>query len=118
RHRLVLRAASRAAGELAAETELSVAPGRLSVAGRPAEAFCVTLAAALAGAAEGELLLHRVLPEGSDGGAAGVGAEVLGWAVAGGGLRPMVLPPARAAPVGTGRVRPGFRLPVPPPGPG
>ncbi|MER5866461.1 hypothetical protein [Kitasatospora sp. NPDC002040] len=107
-HRLTLRSLGLLDGEeLAAAAGLRVAAGRPVELGREAEAFCVTLAAAVAGYGSGELLLHR-----ADGG-------VHGWALVDGWLRPMSGPETQAVlgaeavgpagPVG----RAGFPLPPP-----
>ncbi|BFV56108.1 hypothetical protein KCMC57_up12120 [Kitasatospora sp. CMC57] len=78
RHRLTLRSLGLLDGEeLTAAAELLVAAGRPAELGREAEAFCVTLAAAVAGYGSGELLLYLAC------------GEVAGWVLVDGWLRPM-----------------------------
>ncbi|WP_354643226.1 hypothetical protein [Kitasatospora camelliae] len=128
RHRLELRADAPAttpsSAELSAEAELT-ADGRrrLIVRGRESEAFCVTLAAVLAGSGPGELLLFSdplaPLPPLA---AAEPGAvELRGWSVAAGRLHPLTAFEVQALcaseePTGPPPViaRDGFPLPPPP----
>ncbi|GAA0689694.1 hypothetical protein GCM10010193_49950 [Kitasatospora atroaurantiaca] len=122
-HRLTLRSVGLVDGdELAASGELRVEAGELSAAGRGVEAFCVTLAAAVAGYGAGELLLHG--PAG-----AGGGRKVYGWALVDGWLRPMSaveVAAVLAAATGDGAADgpaeavapcPGFPLPIQAPAP-
>lgn len=130
-HQLQLRVA--AVGEqeeLATGAELCVEQGRLFIPAREAEAFCVTLAAGLAGAGSGELLVHSTRSQRDRPARASRGRArtVRGWALAGGGLAPLDADGVRAllarrpgltgpaGPTGPARVRPGFALPEPPPG--
>lgn len=108
RHRLTLRSLGLMDGEeLTAAAELPVLAGRPAELGREAEAFCVTLAAAVAGYGSGELLLYR-----ADG-------PVHGWVLVDGWLRPMSALETQAVlgnePVGEPRSvgHPGFPLPPP-----
>lgn len=104
-HRLTLRSVGLVDGEeLAAATELCVLSGEPAAGGRGTEAFCVTLAAAVAGCGAGELLLRDE-------------REVYGWALVDGWLRPMSALETAAVPeavpaTGRGEVTacPGFPL--------
>ncbi|MEE1787470.1 hypothetical protein PUR71_31885 [Streptomyces sp. SP17BM10] len=81
-HLLTLRCHGPEDGEqLTAAAELCVEAGMLFPGGRDTEAFCVTLAAGVAVAGDGALLLH------GDGGPEG--PPVRGWALVRGRLRPM-----------------------------
>lgn len=76
-HRLSIRSVGLVDGEvLAAGSALCTGSGESASGGRDVEAFCVTLAAAVAGCGAGELLLH------SEG-------RAYGWALVDGWLRPM-----------------------------
>ncbi|WP_280697564.1 hypothetical protein [Kitasatospora sp. GP82] len=112
RQLLTLRSVGLVDGEqLAARAELGVERGAFTTSGREVEAFCVTLAAAVAGYGSGELLLHTLDgPEGS--------REVRGWALVDGWLRPMsaletaaalAVDPPEGAP-GRSAAREGFPL--------
>ncbi len=123
------------AGELSAAAGLLVERGRVVVAAREAEGFCVTLAAGLAAGRAGELLAsstrreppRRERPRGARSGRPGV-RTVRGWALGGGRLAPLgedgvraVLarahwPATAGGPSGPARVRPGFVLPQAPMG--
>ncbi|AUG80925.1 hypothetical protein CFP65_6263 [Kitasatospora sp. MMS16-BH015] len=100
RHRVTLRSVGLLDGEvLAASAELCVAAGAPGPAGREVEAFCVTLAAAVAGCGAGELLLRA-------------GRRVYGWALVDGYLRPMTAVETAAvlAPGEVARPAAGFAL--------
>ncbi|MGW2395070.1 hypothetical protein ACWCYY_00780 [Kitasatospora sp. NPDC001664] len=119
RHRLTLRSLGLLDGEeLTAVAGLVVREGLPDGVGREVEAFCVTLAAAVAGCGSGELMLYR-----ADG-------AVHGWVLVDGWLRPMTAAETGAVlelgaagagvlgpelPVGEGGVLgcPGFPLPMP-----
>jgi len=107
-HRLELRA-ERAGGELlTAATGVGGVPSvGLAVEARESEAFCVTLAAVLAGAWEGELLLFG-----------GDHRELRGWALAGGRPVPLTALEVGAVPPPAGAqgltAREAFPLPGPP----
>ncbi|MFJ9604945.1 hypothetical protein ACIRS1_01150 [Kitasatospora sp. NPDC101176] len=114
-HLLTLRCHGPEDGEqLTSAVDLRVRAGSLRPEGRDTEAFCVTLAAGVAGGGTGALLLH------GDPAAPG-GALVRGWALAGGRLRPMTVhevfdeladDAARGLPFPPGVVpRPGFPVP-------
>ncbi|MFB7667081.1 hypothetical protein ACFC1R_24580 [Kitasatospora sp. NPDC056138] len=94
RHLLTLRSVGLMDGQqLAAQAELDAASGAFTASGREVEALCVTLAAAVAGYAAGELLLYRRVGPGGERDASGRHAQgerqVLGWVLVDGWLRPM-----------------------------
>lgn len=116
RHLLTVRCHGPEDGEqLTAAAELGIVAGRLVEGGREVEAFCVTVAAGVAGGGAGGLLLH------GDPAAPG-GQAVRGWALADGRLRPMSAHEvfdaltddvARGLPFPPGAVPlPGFALPA------
>ncbi|MFI2606779.1 hypothetical protein [Kitasatospora sp. NPDC018619] len=129
-HLLTLRCHGPEDGEeLTSAVDVRVEDGLLRPAGRDAEAFCVTLAAGIALGGEGALLLHGDPsagagadgPRASPAGGAAPRPPVLGWALAGGRLRPMTAhevfdeladDAARGLPFPPGvEPRPGFPLP-------
>ncbi|WP_371520621.1 hypothetical protein [Kitasatospora sp. NBC_01300] len=121
-HLLTLRCHGPEDGEqLSSAVEVCVEAGGLYPAGRDTEAFCVTLAAGVAGGGAGALLLHGDPGVPAPGASASDGPWVRGWALAGGRLRPMTVhevfdeladDAARGLPFPPGVVpRPGFPLP-------
>ncbi|MGE7433502.1 hypothetical protein [Kitasatospora sp. NPDC001175] len=104
RQLLVLRSVGLLDGEqLSARAEPVVESGAFTTSGREVEAFCITLAAAVAGHGAGELLLYR--PARADG-----GREALGWVLVDGWLRPMSVVETAAALVAVGAEGPPGRL--------
>ncbi|MFD5921618.1 hypothetical protein ACFVYP_24630 [Kitasatospora sp. NPDC058201] len=95
--------------ELSSAADVRVERGRLRAGGRDTEAFCVTLAAGVAGGGAGAMVLH------GDPAAPG-GQTVRGWALDGGRLRPMTVREvldSLADDVGRGMPFPPAAVPLP-----